>query len=108
MAHLPQKGSPPPRPPSPLSALYGSKKGIQRISDFSEQPRNSVRTLFGCYSICLRKILACVGRRGCQGVVNAAASTGRRKRCGVAPTHTWLHENFGASQLRTDQINLFL
>ena len=26
MARLPQKGSPPPRPPFPLSALYGSKK----------------------------------------------------------------------------------
>ena len=53
MAHLPQKGSPPPRPPFPLSALYGSKNGIQRISGFSEQPHSSVRTSLVPLSICL-------------------------------------------------------
>ena len=42
---------------------YGSKNGIQIISNHSKQPQNSVRTSFGCRSICLRKVFACGGRR---------------------------------------------
>ena len=81
MAQAPLKGPPPPHPPSPLSAtakscsfwrtralnidwlqcgsIYLLKNGTVEISSFSQQPRGSVRTSFGCCSICLRKFLAC-------------------------------------------------
>ena len=37
---------------------YGSKNGIEKIFYFSKQPQNSVRTSFGCRSVCLREIFA--------------------------------------------------
>ena len=43
----------------PFGFLYGSKNGIQRISSFSKQPQYSVRTSFGCCSICLCEVRAC-------------------------------------------------
>ena len=79
----------PPRPSPPFGFLYGSKKWIAKTFSFSEQPRNSVRTSFGCWSICLWEVRACVGRR-----VTGSSSTLRCQHCGVAPTPTWLHEAF--------------
>ena len=46
------------------------RNGTVEISSQSKQPRNSVRTSFGCWSICLREV--------CDYGVS-----GRRKRCGV-------------------------
>ena len=42
-----------------LAFYMDQKNWIQRISNFSEQPRGSVRTSFGCRSICLPKDFAC-------------------------------------------------
>ena len=72
------------------------RNGTVEIFSFSEQPQNSVRTSLVPLSICLREIRAC-----------GASKTLRRQHCGVAPTPTWLHENFGASRLHTNQITYF-
>ena len=47
----------------PFGFLYGSKNGTAKIFDLSKQPRGSVRTSFGCCSICLQKALACGNSR---------------------------------------------
>ena len=76
-----------------LLALYLDQKNwTQRISNFSKQPRGSVRTSFGCCSICLRNFLV----------------AGRRKRCGVAPPPTGSLEVFCTFRLLTILIILFL
>ena len=41
------------------------RNGIERVSSQSEQPRGSVRTSFGCRSICLWKVRA-TGRQRCR------------------------------------------
>ena len=84
----------------PSGFIMDQKNWTAKSFSFSEQPQNSVRTSLVPLSICLWEVRACVGRRGCQGVVNAAASTGRRKRCGVAPPPTGLREFFVYSQTK--------
>ena len=46
----------PPRPSLPLAFYMDYKNWIQRVSNFSKQPQNSVRTSFGCCSICLWEV----------------------------------------------------
>ena len=100
MAQAPQKGPPPPRPPSPLSAtakicslgrartlntdlfqcssIYLLKKWNTEEFKLQRTAMKFSANIICCCSICLWKIRACVGRR-----VAGASKTLRRKRCGV-------------------------
>ena len=58
----------------PLAFYMDQKNWLAKSFGFSEQPQNSVRTSFGCCSICLREFFSCGNSR-----ISGSSKTLRRR-----------------------------